>query len=140
MQIARTRVYRLLDKLLDKKLVHLKLEDRGMKFGATDPQKFQQIIVEREQQVDLLKKLLPELSASLQKISIVTGHNSKVLYYRGVEGLKQVSYNALKADKILREYRDLIKNIHRRSHFDKIIHLTGHSDIQSHTTASVGRA
>ncbi len=34
--MGRTKVYRILDKLIDKELAQQKLDDMGLKFGATD--------------------------------------------------------------------------------------------------------
>jgi sugar-specific transcriptional regulator TrmB len=105
LNISRTKVYRLLDKLQEKQLVQFKLDDRGMKFGATNPEKLTQIIIEKQQEIEKLKKTLPSLLPHLNNLtSQVSNKNSKVLYYKGIKGLKQVSWNALKANKILRVF------------------------------------
>jgi sugar-specific transcriptional regulator TrmB len=56
LQIGRTRVYRILDKLITKGLCDQKLDSAGLKFGATDPSKLSQLINEREHEVLSLKE------------------------------------------------------------------------------------
>lgn len=102
--MGRTKVYRILDKLIAKKLVEQKLDDLGMKFGATDPSKFNQLIIEREHAVASLKDSLPELISNLEKISWQKREKTKVLYYRGTEGLKQITYNSTHARRELLTY------------------------------------
>lgn len=104
LHIARTKVYRLLDKLQDKQLVQCKLDERGMKFGATDPEKFNQFIIEKQQEIEKLKQTLPSLLPYLNNLNVHQNKNSKILYYKGIEGLKQVSWNALKAKNKLRVF------------------------------------
>jgi sugar-specific transcriptional regulator TrmB len=104
LKMGRTRVYRLLDKLEKKQLVEFKVDERGMKFGATSTQKFQQLVVEKEQEVEGLKRLLPELLNQLGQIPQPAAKKSKVLYYEGIRGLKQVSFNITRAEKLLRVF------------------------------------
>ncbi len=104
-KIPRTKTYRLLEKLQKLQLVETKLDSRGMKFGASHPSQFNQLLSQKRHQLDLLQQTLPNLIAQLN--SQILPHStsaSKVLYYQGLEGLKQVSYNITKADKLLRVY------------------------------------
>ncbi|MDA1079836.1 MAG: hypothetical protein O2840_04085 [bacterium] len=102
LHLGRTKVYRLLDTLRHKQLVEFKLQERGMQFGATHPSKFQHLIAQREQEVTTLQKNLPDLITQLQSIAPGNSAESEVLYFEGVEGLKQVTYNITKAKGILR--------------------------------------
>jgi sugar-specific transcriptional regulator TrmB len=95
--IPRTKVYRILDKLIDKGLVQQRLYDSGMKFGATDPSKFKQLVVEKLHTAEALKESLPDLLNKLENIASRRKDKTKVLYYQGAEGLKQISYNSLRA-------------------------------------------
>jgi len=104
LHIGRTRVYRLLDKLRAKQLVEFKLDERGMKFGAATPQKFEQLLIEYEQKISSLRQSLPSLVEHLRKLRANLPHQSKVLYYQGIEGLKQVNYNLTKAEGLLRVF------------------------------------
>ncbi len=104
LHIGRTKVYRILDKLKNKLLVEEYIKERGAEFGATDPTKFKQLLIEKELEVTGLKQSLPDVLQSLTKLSTKAQKSSKVLYYQGVEGLKQVSWNALRAKKCIRVY------------------------------------
>lgn len=104
LKIGRTKVYRLLDVLQKKQLLETKVDERGMKFGSAHPNKFNQLISIQEQTVASLKQTLPDLISQLNHILPQAGSSSKVLYYEGVEGLKQVSYNITRAQGLLRVF------------------------------------
>lgn len=104
LSIARTKIYRLLDKLKIKGLVEQKLDDRGMRFGAAAPSTFQEIASKQEEISRVMQQQLPELTQKLHLLAQTKHRDSKVLYYEGIEGLKQVSYNITKARKLLRVY------------------------------------
>jgi sugar-specific transcriptional regulator TrmB len=97
LSIARTKIYRIIDKLTLKKLVEQKLDDRGMRFGAAHPSVFNDMVANQEAIARTMQKQLPELLQKLQVLSQSHQGDSKVLYYEGIEGLKQVSYNITKA-------------------------------------------
>jgi predicted transcriptional regulator len=100
--LGRTKVYRLLDNLIAKKLIEQKLDDRGLKFGATDPSKFEQLVIEKEHAAAALRESLPALVETLQSMAPQQGKKSKILYYEGVEGYKQITYNSTKAKGMMR--------------------------------------
>lgn len=103
-RMARTKVYRILDKLIAKQLVEQKLESRGMNFGATHPDRFKVLVTEKEMQVETLKQNLSTVVERLTAFAGLHGKESKVLYYTGEEGLKQVSYNSTRAKGNLRVF------------------------------------
>ena len=105
LHIGRTKVYRLLDKLKSKNLVEFQLDNRGLRFGATHPGKLEQLVNEKEQEVNILKKSLHSLLSHLNQINSNTSiQKSKVLFYEGLDGLKQVSWNSLQAKETLRVF------------------------------------
>lgn len=105
LHLGRTKVYRLLDKLKEKELAEFRVEDRGLSFGATSPHKFQELVSLKERKVSSLKSNLPALTNSLIELTNKNKNDdSKVLYYEGVSGLKQVSYNATRAKGLLRVF------------------------------------
>lgn len=105
LRIGRTRVYRLLDKLVKRQLVVEKLGERGFQFGAASPQRLHQLSIEKELEARALKKALPSLVKELESLMpSAFGKKSKVLFYEGMEGLKQVSYNITRADGLLRVF------------------------------------
>lgn len=96
LKLARTRVYRLLDNLLTKKLIVTRVGDRGMRFVATPPDQLEFLISDRENELSKLKQVFPTLKSELV---LLRGESpkSQVLYYHGIDGLKQVTYNSLHA-------------------------------------------
>lgn len=96
LNIARTKVYRLLDNLISKSLVITRLGERGTKFSALAPDQLDLLLFDREHELNKLKSTLPDLQAQLTSLRGVSP-KSRVLYYHGLEALKQVTHNSLKA-------------------------------------------
>lgn len=96
LKLARTKVYRLLDNLISRGLVVTRLGDRGARFTALAPDQLDMLLSDRQHELDKLKSTLPMLQAQLSALRGSTP-KSQVLYYHGLEGLKQVTYNSLKA-------------------------------------------
>jgi len=55
-------------------------------------------ILQKESEIDKLKQTLPELKAQLTAIQGLASPETKVLYYRGQDGLKQLLWNTLNAE------------------------------------------
>lgn len=124
LHLGRTKVYRLFDLLQTKGLVEIKLDERGMKFGATHPSKLEQLVGQKQAQVSALSQALPRLVSQLTALLPHQQQHSKVLYYQGISGLEQINFNITRADKILRVFEvshmsdflsnDFAENIRRR--------------------------
>lgn len=95
--LARTRVYRLLDNLIAHCFVVTKLGGRGSRFVAAPIDSLDFLLFDREHELVKLRSLLPALKAGLSELSEKPADSSQVLYYHGLEGLKQVTYNSLRA-------------------------------------------
>ncbi len=96
LKLARTKVYRLLDNLLSQKLIVTRAGERGMRFVATPPDQLEFLLLDREHELANLRQTLPTLQSELAGLRGSTP-KSQVLYYHGLDGLKQVTYNSLKA-------------------------------------------
>lgn len=97
LKLARTKVYRILDSLIAKKMVVTRLGDRGSRFLATPPQELSFLLDDRQHRLDQLKESLPALQSSLVELATTSKDSSRVLYYHNLDGIKQVTYNSLKA-------------------------------------------
>ncbi len=96
LKLARTKVYRLLDNLISQKLVVTRVGERGMRFVAISPDQLDLLLSDRDHELNQLRSTLPILQFQLSSLKRSTSH-SQVLYYHGLEGLKQVTYNSLRA-------------------------------------------
>jgi sugar-specific transcriptional regulator TrmB len=104
LHLGRTKTYRILDVLHKKQLVEFVVRERGLVFGATSPKKFDQLLLEQESKLQVLRQQLTELVELLQQLGKKSDKNSKVVYYEGIEGLKQVSYNITNAVGLVRVF------------------------------------
>lgn len=103
-KVARTKVYRILDSLVAKGLVKIEVRERGKVFSAHDFSHLELILAEREEQVARLKRSLPTIIQQLSEKSLNSDSDADVAYYKGREGLAQVTWNSLRARNVLRIY------------------------------------
>ena len=99
LHIGRTKVYRILDKLIEKELVVQQLDSAGFKFVANEPRQLEMLLIKKETELMGLQRSLPEVVSMLEKRVDSGKSGSKILYYRGQEGLSQVNWNLLRAKK-----------------------------------------
>lgn len=95
--IGRTKVYRILDRLIDKRLVTQRLDSGGFKFVAGDPSQLKTLLLVRESELNTLSQQLPETIELLNQKLGIDMPGSRILYYRGAEGLSRVNWNVLRA-------------------------------------------
>ena len=103
-RMARTRVYRLLDKLEKRGLVTKKFDSLGLKFTASPYKQLELLLAERQSELEGLKTSLPAIFAQLEGLTGTAQAGSKVLYHHGIDGLKHVTWNSLRARGELRIY------------------------------------
>lgn len=96
-KMGRTKVYRILDKLYAKGMVNRKIDDMGFKFVANSVKQLEMLVTQRQQEVESLKKNTSMVMDELAQLAAQYHPTSKVLYYTGVDGLKQVTINSLQA-------------------------------------------
>ncbi len=102
--MARTKVYRILDTLYDKKLIFHKLDSIGIKFGANTPKQLELLIIEKEEQAHALRRSAPLIFSQLEMLAGNDRFNSQVRYYKGKQGLEQVTWNSTKAKDEIKIY------------------------------------
>ncbi len=146
LKIARTKIYRVIEKLIEKSFVIEQVEGYGKRFVAESPEKLMQIVKQKEDELNILKNTAPILINDLNNIEKISGKNSKILHYQGIEGLKQVTWNSTKAKDKLRIF-ELASNMEEfmprefseraRKEFVKnqvkINQLTNYTEIHEHT-------
>jgi len=95
--LSRTKVYRILDKLIQKQLVVQEYAQNGFKFKASHPSVLNQLITQKETEVSTLKQSLSQTINLLEKQINLNNTQSQILYYQGQDGLSQVNWNLLNA-------------------------------------------
>lgn len=96
-KLKRTSVYRLLDNLISKKMLITRAGDRGLHYLPTPLESLDLHLAEQESKLSQLKRTIPTLKSQLEGLHSHASSPSEVRYYHGVDGLKQVTYNSLKA-------------------------------------------
>lgn len=97
LKMARTNVYRYLEKLIDKSLVQQKLTKQGRTFRASPYRQLELLVLEKKQEVDFLKKVSPIVFQELASLQRIRQEKTKILYYEGLDGLKQITWNTTEA-------------------------------------------
>lgn len=107
--MPKTTVYHCIDDLLSNRLVVEVIGENGKLYHASSPENLRFILLEQEKKVKIMQESLPEI---FDQLSLMTGHDvskSRIKYYSGIEGLKQVTWNSSKAKDKLRifEIKDM---------------------------------
>jgi predicted DNA-binding transcriptional regulator len=101
LHLGRTTVYRILDRLQARGLVNQLTGELGLKFQTTAIENLDLLVLQKEQEVAALRRSVPALISQLDVIQAAKQQGSKVVYYKGEEGLKQVTWNSLQAKELL---------------------------------------
>lgn len=96
LRVPRTNVYDNSLRLIEKGLVERVIEHKTQKLKTHPLDILQSIIDKKRQKLELLEKSLPILQEQF-KIAIDPQVMTQVRYYQGVEGFKQMMWNALSA-------------------------------------------
>jgi len=101
--INRTTLYRILDKLHSQKLVEEIIEEYKKLYKAVDFHTIDLLVKEQENRAQFLKTAFPEINALLTSTSS-SQPGTKVVFYRGNDGIRQMAWNTLKAKKVCMGY------------------------------------
>lgn len=95
--INRTKVYRLLETMQDKKLVSRELAENTTKISATPLDQLRGLLRERQTVVGRLTKQWGEAERLVEQLTMGVRAETRVRYYQGKSGLEQMVWNVLKA-------------------------------------------
>ncbi len=104
LKTGRTKLYPLLEALSNKQLITIHERHYGTSYEAQPPEVLEFLVSEHERKADAMRTTLPSAVHALQAIQQVSPITSRIVEYKGVDGLKQMNWNLTKAD---REYRVL---------------------------------
>lgn len=102
LQLPRTNIYRICERLQNVGLVTTRDTPRGQKYEVSPLGVFDELLEKQQQELNRKRKLLPDLMGSLVNVAGRSTLGSRVHYYSGIDGIMQVNRNTLNADKILR--------------------------------------
>lgn len=102
LKIARTRVYRILDKLVSEGFVVEVIKEHGRSFKAANPERFDQYISEKKAALTTLENNVREVKDMISFLANTSPTASKIINYRGKDGIEQINWNSTKATETLR--------------------------------------
>jgi sugar-specific transcriptional regulator TrmB len=97
--LDRSKVYRCLEKLEAKTLIEEAHNTLGKSYQAASPSNLEMLLVEQEEQLSQRKAIYPDLVQQLTSSITKSRMGFEVINYKGVEGLKQMFWNQLSAEK-----------------------------------------
>ncbi|MEW5805453.1 MAG: helix-turn-helix domain-containing protein [Patescibacteria group bacterium] len=98
--IPRTNIYRILERLKNLGLVEEIIDQKRTLAKASNFSHLEWLIAERKQKAKNLELALPEIKNILKKQRSVKQGETKVVFYRGKNGIKQLLWNSLKTKEV----------------------------------------
>lgn len=95
---GRTKLYPLLEDLANKQLITTHERHYGTSYEAQQATALEFLVLERERKADGLRKNLPAVLSALSQLGINSPTQSRIVEYKGVDGLKQMNFNLTKAE------------------------------------------
>ncbi len=117
LEAGRTKLYPLLDDLAQKQLISVHERHYGTSYEACSPDVLAFLVAEKQRQAEALQSELPAIQNMLEQLKNTSPTHSKIIEYRGIDGLKQMNWNLTKAEKEFRVFE--LQNIssHLGKHF-----------------------
>ena len=97
--INRTHVYRLVEIMRKKGFLEEIIEEYRQLVKAVDIHQLDFLIKEKERQSSFLREVFPQMNMLVSQQKILQQPTTKVVFYRGIEGIKQMGWNTLQAKK-----------------------------------------
>ena len=104
LKTGRTKLYPLLEELRAKQLVFIHEKHYGSYYEVAPTSSLEFLINEQESRVQTLKSALPAARHILDNLKTNIQITSKIIEYKGIEGLKQINFNLTKAKKEFRVF------------------------------------
>src|SRR4030095_5896780 len=93
LKTGRTKLYPLLENLAEKQLLTIHERHYGTSYEAQPPQVLEFLVSEHERKAEALRSNLPAATNILNQLQLQSPTNSRIVEYRGVDGLKQMNFN-----------------------------------------------
>ena len=116
-QTGRTKLYPLLEELSEKQLIAIHERHYGTSYEAQPPEVLEFLVSEHERKAEALRSTLPAALNILKNVQIDSPSTTKIIEYRGVDGLKQMNFNLAKATSEYRVFELAGLDKHLGKHF-----------------------
>lgn len=107
--VERTKLYRMISLLKDRGIIEEVLAHKKHVLKASSPERIAAIIQSEQARLSMTQSAFPDFKRYLQSIQAPV-QGTEVLYYEGVDGIRQMTWNSLSAQKVLRSYVDTVFN------------------------------
>lgn len=109
---GRTKIYRILRDLKDKDLVREEVLDYGSSFEASPVGNLDLILSVKKRELETLERSHKQLISLIRNFGSKETADSRVLNYKGIEGLKQILWNQRRARRIIRTFVSSVMSKH----------------------------
>lgn len=117
LKTGRTKLYPLLEDLADKQLITIHERHYGTSYEAQKPEVLEFLVNEKERRAEALRSSLPAALNILKNLEHDSPATTKIIEYRGVDGLKQMNFNLSKAKSEFRVFELAGLDRHLGKHF-----------------------
>lgn len=97
--INRSRIYRYIEKMMERSLIEETNDTWGKKLKASPPQNLQLLIAKKEDELKKELEMAPGLINTLLHFPSKSQSSFEIKHYKGIEGSKQMLWNRLSAHK-----------------------------------------
>ncbi len=102
--ISRTKVYEILEKLANLGLISISGKENARRFFANSHKHLEMLVNEKKAEAEMLESSLPSIFQELASIELGKSEDSEIRNYKGLKGLKTVTWNSTKARNTLRVF------------------------------------
>lgn len=117
LKTGRTKLYPLLEDLAEKQLITIHERHYGTSYEAQKPEAVEFLVSEKERKAEALRSSLPAALNILKNLESESPATTKIIEYRGIDGLKQMNFNLSKAKKEFRVFELAGLDKHLGKHF-----------------------
>ncbi len=117
LKTGRTKLYPLLEDLASKQLINIHERHYGTSYEAQKPEVVEFLVNEREHRAETLRSSLPATLNILKRFEHESPAQTKIIEYRGIDGLKQMNFNLTKANGEYRTFELAGLDKHLGKHF-----------------------
>ncbi|MCB9822351.1 hypothetical protein H6801_03235 [Candidatus Nomurabacteria bacterium] len=117
LKTGRTKLYPLLEELAEKQLITIHERHYGTSYEAQSPEVIEFLVSERERKAETLRSSLPAAVHILENLQHQSPTHTKIIEYKGIDGLKQMNFNLSKAGGEFRVFELAGLDKHLGKHF-----------------------